>query len=67
MTSSAPRIPMPEDVPTLQVPVAGRLAFGLGKSASYAAAKAGDLPTIRVNGRLLVPTAALRQLLGLVA
>ena len=33
----------------------------LGKSASYEAARRGDIPTIRIGGRLLVPLAALRK------
>lgn len=44
---------------------AGALAFGLGRAASYEAARRGDLPTIRVGRRLHVPTARLRALLGL--
>ncbi len=58
-------IPNPEDQPWLEVPDAGRLAFGLGRSASYDAARRGDLPTIRVGRKLIVPTAALRRILGL--
>src|SRR5262249_39110258 len=37
---------------TLPVPEAGRRYFGLGRNASYAAAKRGDIPTIQI-GRLL--------------
>src|SRR2546430_273193 len=37
---------------TLPVPEAGRKYFGLGRNASYAAAKRGDIPTIQI-GRLL--------------
>jgi hypothetical protein len=48
----------------MSVPDAGALV-GLGRSAAYRAAKAGDLPTIRVGGRVVVPTAALRRLLQL--
>jgi hypothetical protein len=36
------------------VPVAGAMAK-LGKTASYRAAQTGDIPTIRVGGRVLVP------------
>ena len=59
-------LPDPESVPWLSVPAAGAI-LGLGRSASYAAASSGDLPTIRVNGRLLVPTAKLRAMLGVSA
>ena len=57
-------LPMPEDRPTVSVPEAGA-AFGLGYTASYEAAKRGDLPTIRLGRRLVVPTATLRRMLGL--
>ena len=46
------------------VPKAGAL-LGLGRYASYEAAKAGDLPMIRVGRRMLVPLRALEELLGL--
>jgi hypothetical protein len=36
------------------VPEAGALA-GLGRNASYDAAKRGEIPTLRLGGRLLVP------------
>lgn len=39
--------------PTMPVPELGRLCYGLGRDASYAAAAAGRIPTVR-NGRRLV-------------
>ena len=57
-------IPNPEQCPTLPVPEAGKY-LGLSRSSAYAAAKRGDLPTIRIGGRVVVPTARLRQLVGL--
>lgn len=60
------KIPTAEERAWLPVAEAGKLAFGLGRSQSYAAAKAGVLPTIRLSPRrAVVPTAALRKLLGL--
>lgn len=50
-----------EDV--VSVPRAGRV-FGLGRSASYAAAQKGQIPTLKIGGRLVVPTARLLELLG---
>lgn len=48
---------------TLTVPEAGRLVYGLGRDASYAAAERGEIPVRRVGRRLVVPThAALRDL-----
>ncbi|EGD44662.1 hypothetical protein NBCG_01082 [Nocardioidaceae bacterium Broad-1] len=37
----------------------------LSKASAYAAAERGEIPTIRIGRRLLVPTAALRRLLQL--
>lgn len=51
--------------PTISVPDAGRLFFGLGKDSSYEAARTGDIETIRVGGRILVPVAPLAAKLGL--
>jgi excisionase family DNA binding protein len=63
-TTDVVRVPEPTEHPTLTVPEAGRF-LGLGKASAYAAAERGDLPTIRVGRRLLVPTAALRRMLQL--
>lgn len=38
-------------------------ALGIGRSAAYEAAKKGQLPTIRIGRRLLVPIIALDRLL----
>lgn len=38
--------------------------LGLSRSSAYNAATIGDLPTIRVVGRILVPTAALLRMLA---
>jgi hypothetical protein len=46
---------------TLTVPVAGRTYFGLGRNASNAAARRGDIPTIRIGRLLRVPIAAMEQ------
>ena len=48
----------------LTIPEAGAIV-GLGRSASYVAARRGELPTLRFGGRLVVPTALLRRMLGL--
>jgi len=39
--------------------------LGLGRNAVYAAAHRGDIPTVRIGGRLLVPKAALDRMLML--
>jgi hypothetical protein len=59
------RVPDPEDRPTLPVwPDVGHF-LGLSKVSTYDAVARGEIPTIRIGRRLLVPTAALRRLLGL--
>jgi hypothetical protein len=56
-------IPRPEDRPTVPLwPDAGQ-ALGIGRSASYEAARRGEIPTIRLGARVVVPTAALRRML----
>ena len=47
------------------VPIAGKQLFGLGKHASYEAARRGDIPVIRIGRRMLVPIRALEEMLGL--
>ena len=58
------RLPSPHDHPTLTVQEAGQL-LGLGRSAAYLAARNGQIPTITIGRRLLVPTAALHRMVGL--
>jgi excisionase family DNA binding protein len=47
---------------TLSIIEAGR-ALGIGRSAAYEAAKSGQLPTIRIGRRLLVPVPLFERLL----
>ncbi len=53
--------------PTISVPEAGKLFFGLGRDASYRAAKDKHFETIKVGGSILVPVAPLAAKLGLQA
>lgn len=54
----------PQDLPlTVSVERAGEL-LGIGRRTAYRAAAAGELPTVRIGRRLLVPTAKLLRLLG---
>ncbi|GIH98109.1 helix-turn-helix domain-containing protein [Planobispora takensis] len=64
--SCRPLLPDPKARPTISVPEAGEL-LGLGRSASYEAAKRGDIPTISIGRTLKVPTAKVLHLLGLTA
>lgn len=50
--------------PTIGVEEAGEL-LGLCRTSAYEAVKRGEIPTIRLNGRLHVPVARLRSLLGM--
>jgi hypothetical protein len=55
-------IPDPLERPTLPLwPDTGRI-LGLGRSATYAAAERGEIPTLSFGARKVVPTAALRRL-----
>jgi excisionase family DNA binding protein len=38
--------------------------LSIGRASAYQAANSGELPTVRIGRRLLVPVAQLRQLLG---
>ena len=55
---------MKPDLPklTMTVPEAGKV-LGLGRSATYEAVRRGELPTIRVGRRVLVPVKALERML----
>lgn len=50
--------------PTVDVVLAGRV-LGIGKNAAYKAREAGEIPSIKVGGQYRVPTAKLREMLGL--
>ena len=53
--------------PTISVPDAGALFFGLARNGAYEAARRGDIPTVKVGGRIMVPVAPLAAKLGLQA
>jgi hypothetical protein len=55
---------MDECPKTLPVPVAGRMYFGLGRNASYEAARRGEIPVIRIGGRLCAVVAALERMVS---
>ncbi|MGA8698618.1 MAG: hypothetical protein WB689_33245 [Xanthobacteraceae bacterium] len=52
-----------ETAKTVSVPDAGKRYFGLAKNASYAAAARGEIPVIRIGGRLRVPVCQLERML----
>jgi excisionase family DNA binding protein len=43
---------------------AGCEILGLSKSVAYAAVNSGQIPSLRIRGRILIPRAALERLLG---
>ena len=47
--------------PTMSVPEAGRHYFGLGRNASYEAARRGEIPTMRIGGRIFVVIAGIER------
>ena len=52
------------DRPTITVREAAAL-LGISTESAYKAARSGELPTVALGRRLLVPTARLRALLGI--
>lgn len=50
------------DKQTLSIPEAAQV-LGIGRSAAYEAARNGELPTIRIGKRILVPMIALERML----
>jgi excisionase family DNA binding protein len=57
-------VPLPEQAPTLTVNEA-RVFYRLSRSLMYDGIRAGEIPSIRIGRRVLVPTAAMRRHLGL--
>jgi excisionase family DNA binding protein len=58
-----PKLPDPTTEPTIRVDRAGQL-LGISRATAYEAARSGQIPTLRIGKRLVVPTAALLRLLG---
>lgn len=48
----------------LSVPEAGRKYYGIGRGASYEAAKRGDIPTMRVGRKLIALVQVLERKLS---
>ena len=49
---------------TVDVPTAGLIVGGLCRNSAYSAAARGEIPTIKLGRRIIVPVAALRRKLG---
>ena len=48
---------------TMSVPEAGRHYYGIGRDASYQAAKEGQIPVVKVGKLLRVPIVAMERIL----
>ncbi|WP_018391065.1 helix-turn-helix domain-containing protein [Ancylobacter sp. FA202] len=61
---------MPDDLSvltdrlTVDVVTAARV-LGIGRNAAYEAVKVGEIPSLKIGGRIVVPTAPLRKMLGI--
>lgn len=65
VTTTQKRIPDPEIQPVMDLwPDAGEI-LGICRRSAYKAAGTGEIPTIRIGRRLIVPVARLRGMLGM--
>ena len=51
--------------PTIPIPDAGKLFFGISRNAAYEAARKGDIPTVDIGGRKMAVVSAIAAKLGL--
>lgn len=57
-------IPDPSQVPTLTVDAVAKILH-VSRASAYNAVRSGEIPSLKLGRRILVPTADLRRLLGL--
>lgn len=57
-------VPSAAEQPTTRIEDAARV-LGISRTSAYAAVRRGEIPAIRIGHRIVVPTAALRRMLGL--
>lgn len=57
-------IPEAAEQPTVTVEEAGQ-ALGISRASAYEGVRSGAIPSIKIGRRIVVPTAALRRLVGL--
>jgi excisionase family DNA binding protein len=50
--------------PTLSVEEAGEF-LGISRASAYEGVRSGQIPSIRIGRRIVVPTAALRRMVGI--
>jgi hypothetical protein len=63
MPKKMPTSAQPDETKTMSVPKAGKIFFGLGRDASYAAAKAGQIPAIKIGGKVRAVVPAIERML----
>ena len=51
--------------PTIPIPDAGSVFYGISRNAAYEAAKRGDIPTVQIGGRKVAVVSAIAAKLGL--
>jgi len=59
-------MPVTAECQTLKIDDAAKV-FGISRNTAYHAARSGQLPTVKIGKRLLVPRAALQHMLESVA
>lgn len=57
-------VPSTLEQPTMKIDEAA-LLLGVSRTVAYEAARSGELPTIRLGRRIVVPTAVIRRMLQL--
>jgi excisionase family DNA binding protein len=57
-------VPDPAVEPTMQVDDVAK-AIGISRAAAYNGVQTGEIPSIRIGRRIVVPTAAVRRMLQL--
>ncbi len=62
--SGSPRGPPDATPKTMSVPDAGRIYLGLGRDASYEAAKRGEIPFIQIGRLKRVPIIAMERMMA---
>lgn len=51
--------------PTIPIPDAGSVFYGIGRNAAYEAARRGEIPTVQIGGRKVAVVSAIAASLGL--
>jgi excisionase family DNA binding protein len=55
-------IPDPSDKPTMTVEEVA-LVLGISRASAYQAVRTGEVPSVRIGHRIVIPTAAVRRIL----